>query len=111
MAESDEKQTATAGTPKSPLYRTELGRTSADSPVVKIIPTNSTRSLAEEREISARIYEIAAGLERASAELGAKWAICAQPDESKITVELAKNSQPWVAETMIEKVLAEVQSR
>jgi hypothetical protein len=109
MAEADdEKQTSTGGTFQSRLYRAEMGHTPAGSPLVKIIPTNPKGSHAGERQISACIYEIAAQMERASDELKARWAISAQPADSRITVELSTNGQPWVAETMIEKVLAEL---
>ena len=105
MTEVNEKQTTTF---QNWLYRAEFGRTTAGSPFVKIIPTYPKGKFAGERQIAATIYEIAAELERKSDELNARWAICAQPAESKITVELSKNGQPWVAETMVEQVLAEL---
>jgi hypothetical protein len=105
MAEANEKQTSTF---QNWLYRAELGRTTAGSPFAKIIPTNPKGSYGTERQIAACIYEIAAALERASDELKARVAICAQPSDSKITIELSKNGQPWVAEAMIERVLAEL---
>ena len=105
MAEANEKQT---GSFQNWLYRAEFGRTTAGSPFVKIVPTDPKGKFAGERQVAACIYEIAAALERASDEVETRWAICAQPGDSRITVELSKNGQPWVAETMIEKVLGEL---
>ena len=105
MTEANEKQTSTF---QNWLYRAELGRTTAGSPFVKILPTNPQGKFAGARQVAATIYEIAAALERASDEVETRSAICIQPDDSRITIELSKNSQPWVAETMIERVLAEL---
>ena len=105
MTEANEKQTSTF---QNWLYRAEFGRTTAGSPFLTIVPTNPKGKFAGERQIAATIYEIAAALERASDEVETRSAICAQPDGARITIELSKNSQPWVAETMIERVLAEL---
>ena len=90
------------------LYRAELGQGAASGPFVKISPTNPKGTYASERQVAACLYEIAAGLERKSDEVRARWAIVPQPRESKITIELATDGQPWVAKTMLEQVLAEL---
>jgi len=104
MAEAEnEKQTTTGqGWP----YRTELGRTTAGSPFLKIVPVQGDFG---ERQIAACIYEIAAELERRSDDLGVSWTICAEPSDSKITIELSRERQGRNAEDLINQVLTEMQ--
>jgi len=110
MTETDaEKQTSTAGPFQNWLYRAELGENAIGDPVVKIIPTNPRGTFAGERQIAACIYEIAAELERRSE--GMRWYVSPEAYDSKITIELSKDSNARGAETIVEKVLAALNIR
>ena len=57
------------------LYRAEVGRTPAGSPILKLTATNPTGRYAQHRQLAAFIYELAAEMERRSDDLGARWVI------------------------------------
>jgi len=109
--ETSRNERSKEGPFKNRLYRTELGRTPAGDPFLKVIPTNPKGAYAGERQIAACIYEIAAELERQSDEFEAPWFISPDPSKSKITIELGPTSHALVAEKMIEKVLSQMQLR
>ena len=106
MAEAtNEKQTTTF---QNWLYRAELGRTTAGSPFVKIIPTNPEGAHASGRLIAASVHEIAAQLERKTYEMGELWAISTYPDDAKIVVELNASNDSDLAERLLKEALAEL---
>ena len=55
------------------MYRAELGRTPAGSPILTILPTNPKGPSAHHRHVAAFIYEVTSEMERRSEELGAGW--------------------------------------
>jgi|SRR5215471_602688 len=62
---------------------------------------------AEERLFSARIYELAAAMERALATLGETWAVSASTWDRKIDIEGGDNDLPATIEKFARRILAE----
>jgi hypothetical protein len=70
------------------LYRAEVDRTPAGSPVIGISPTNPRGRYGRPRQITAVVYEVAAELERRSDELDARWVVSPNAAGARIVIEL-----------------------
>lgn len=90
-------------------YRAELSRTEVGSPIIKIVPKNPKAPSAHFRQVNIFIYELAAEMERRSAELGARWVISVEAWSARVMVELASTleSERKAADEFIATLLAE----
>jgi hypothetical protein len=70
------------------LYRAEVERTPAGSPVIKIRPTNPKGRYGQTRQIAAIVYEVAAEFERRSEDLEARWVVSPNAAAGRIVIEL-----------------------
>jgi hypothetical protein len=91
------------------LYRAQLSRTDAGSPIIKIVPMNSKGPSAHYRQINAFIYDLASEMEKRSEEIGAKWAISPEAWNARVILELAtgSDSERTTADEFIAQLLAE----
>jgi hypothetical protein len=71
------------------IYRAEMSRTDAGSPIIKIVPLNPKRPSASHRQIAAFLYDLASEMEKRSEELGAKWVISPEAQNVQVVLELA----------------------
>ena len=102
MAENDET-TKQSGF-QNHLYRAELGATRIGDPTIKIIPNAQGHVSASERHVAACVYEVAAALERATQEIGGRWAISPFASDGRLVTELTKTDSPRRARELIEQV-------
>jgi hypothetical protein len=93
------------------LYRVEISRTTAGSPILKITATNPTGRYAGSRRLAAFVYDLAAQLERRSDETGAHWAISPEALDGRITIELGGSTdrEREHADDLIAELIAENQ--
>jgi len=89
------------------LYRAEVGRAPAGSPVLKIAPTNPTGRFAQHRQLAAFIYELAAEMERRSEDLGARWVVSPDTTNARLVLELTADEETASADEFIASVLAD----
>ena len=91
------------------LYHAEVGHTEAGSRVIKIVPENPKGLSAHYRQVNAFIYELAAEMEKRSAESGAEWVISPDAGDSRIVLELANGSsfERARADAFVVKLLVE----
>jgi hypothetical protein len=91
------------------LYRADLCRTDAGSPIIKIVPVNSKGQSAHYRQVNAFIYDLASEMEKRSEEIGAKWVISPETWNTRVTVELAtgSDSERTTADEFVAQLLAE----
>ena len=61
------------------IYRAELSRTPAGSPIVTIVPINAKGPSSHHRQVAAFIYDLASEMEKRSEALGARWAVTHEP--------------------------------
>lgn len=93
----------------APPFIPELGLTDAGSVRVNFRPAPPLRSVyGRERELAAAIYDLAAALERRSAEAGARWAISPEPFRARIDVELAAGDDATMAADLVVAVLEDL---
>ena len=92
----------------SHLYRAEIDNTVDHSLTIKIVPNAPGHGSAGERQVAACIYELAAGLERGSEEIGGQWVISPQASDGRLDVELMKTDSPRKAKQLVEQVLADL---
>jgi hypothetical protein len=93
------------------LYRAEVRRTTAGSPILKLTPTNPNGDAARPRQVAAFLYDLAAQLERRSDETGAEWVVSPEVSSRTITVELVGGSdrEREHAEELLAEMIAENQ--
>ena len=89
------------------LYRAEVGRTPAGSPILKFTATNPEGRYAQHRQLAAFLYEIAADMERRSEQLGARWVISPETTNGWVVVELASDHETALADEFIASVIAD----
>ncbi len=89
------------------LYRADVGRTPAGSPILKLTPTNPEGRYAQHRQIAAFIYELAAELERRSEDLGARWVISPEAANARLVIELAGDHETTLADEFVARVIAD----
>jgi hypothetical protein len=92
----------------SHLYRAEIDGTADHSLAIKIMPNAPGHRSAGERQVAACIYELAAGLERGSEEIGGQWVISPQASDGRLDVELMQTDSPRRAKQLVEQVLVEL---
>jgi hypothetical protein len=89
------------------LYRAEVGRTPAGSPILKLTATNPEGRYAQHRQMAAFIYELAADMERRSEQLEARWVISPETTNARVVVELAGDHETALADKFIASVIAD----
>jgi len=92
----------------SHLYRAEIDSTVDHSLTIKIVPNAPGHGSAGERQVAACIYELAAGLERGSEEIGGRWVISPQASDGRLDLELMETDSQRKAKELIERALAEL---
>ena len=113
MATTNRKTTKTeAGGAEAPrfhnrLYRAEVGRTPAGSPILKLSATNPKGRYAQHRQMAAFIYELAADMERRSEELGARWVISPETTNARVVIELTSDHETTLADEFVASVIAD----
>jgi hypothetical protein len=101
------KQEAKTSSSRNRIYRADLGRTDAGSPIIKIVPLNPKGPLASHRQISAFIYDLASEMETRSEVLGATWAISPEAWNSRIVLELGSTNEAKAADEFVRTLLAD----
>lgn len=115
MLESTQQRTVqlrlhrTVALPPARRYCGLVARTSAGSPVLKVLATDSESWQSEPRQVAALIYEIAADMERRSQHLEAHWTIAADPENGQVVIELAGEHEAELADELVANVMAERQ--
>ena len=91
------------------IYRAQVGRTQAGSPILKIKPINPDGRHAQRRQLAAFIYELAADVERRSDQLGARWVISPTVSPAEVVVELVSDGdgETGLADEFLAGVLAD----
>ncbi len=89
------------------LYRAEVGRTPAGSPILNLTATNPTGRYAQHRQLAAFIYELAAEMERRSDDLGARWVISPEATNARVVIELASDHETTLADEFVARVIAD----
>ena len=89
------------------LYRADVGRTPAGSPVLKLTATNPKGRYAQHRQMAAFVYELAADMERRSEELGARWVISPEATNGRVVIELAGDHETTLADEFVASVIAD----
>ena len=89
------------------LYRADVGRTPAGSPILKLTATNPKGRYAQHRQMAAFIYELAADMERRSEELGARWVISPETPNARVVIELAGDHETALADEFVASVMAD----
>lgn len=89
------------------IYRAEIGRTEAGSPIIRIIPLNPKGALASHRQVSAFIYDLASELELRSEAIGAKWVISPEAWNARLILELGSASETKAADEFVRTLLAD----
>lgn len=89
------------------LYRADVGRTSAGSPILKLTATNPAGRYAQHRQMAAFIYELAADMERRSEQLGARWVISPETSNARVVLELAGDHETALADEFVASVIAD----
>ena len=89
------------------IYRAEVGRTDAGSPIVKIVPLNPKGAGASHRQVAAFIYALASEMETRSEVLRATWAISPEAWGSRIVLELGTTNEANAAEEFVRTLLAD----
>lgn len=88
------------------VFMTELGRTSAGSVRVRFLPAPPLRSFyGVERQVSAAIYALAAALEMALSETGARWAVSPYAFEHHLDLEVEHTRDQPAAEALVVELL------
>lgn len=90
------------------LFRTELGRTPAGSVRIHVRPANPKGRFDNHRQLAACIYELAAGLERRSDDLGARWVVSPEAFNARIDLELCEGDDIEAATRFAMSVLADL---
>lgn len=91
-------------------FEIALDQTDAGSTRIRFRPAPPRRSLAgEERRLAVVIYELAAEMERRSAEIGARWVISPEPFNARLDVEIDERGDPEAAAEFVVQVLSELQ--
>ena len=88
------------------LYRAEVGRTPAGSPVLKLMANHPTRRYAH-RHMAAFIYDLAAEMERRSEGMGARWVVSPEPTNARIVIELFDERERTFADEFVANVIAD----
>lgn len=83
------------------MYRAEIKRTPAGSPVLQIHAANSKGRFANHRQITAFIYELAAEMERRSESLRAEWVVSPDRTNERIVLELTSDDETALAEEFL----------
>jgi hypothetical protein len=89
------------------IYRAEVGRTEAGSPIIKILPLNSKGSGASQRQVAAFIYDVASDMETRSEAIGATWAISPEAWSARIVLELGSTNEANAAEEFVRTLLVD----
>ena len=89
------------------LYRAEVGRTPAGSPVLNIAPANPTGRFAHHRLMAAFVYELAAEMERRCEAIGARWAVSPDATNARIVLELARDDESAEADAFVASLIAD----
>lgn len=111
----DQRRTVAVRTPaRSPArptrrYYGDLARTAVGSPILRIAPIDPRSSDAQHRQIAAKVYDLAADMERRSQELEVNWAISPDADIGEVVVELAGEHEAELANEFIANVMAQHQ--
>ena len=106
MQRTSNEEAKTSGS-RSRIYRANLGRTGAGSPIIKIVPLNPKGPLASHRQISAFIYDLASEMETRSEVLRATWAISPEAWNSRIVLELGSTNEARAADEFVRTLLAD----
>jgi len=89
------------------LYRAEVGRTPAGSPVLNIAAANPTGRFAHHRLMAAFVYELAAEMERRCEALGARWAVSPDATNARVVLELTSDHEGAAADAFIASLIAD----
>jgi hypothetical protein len=89
------------------IYRAELSRTPAGSPIAKIVPINAKGPSAHHRQVAAFIYDLASEMEKRSEALGARWVISVEPWNARVIVELASETEAKAADEFLANLLSD----
>ncbi len=89
------------------LYRADVGRTTAGSPILKLTATNPEGRYAQHRQMAAFIYELAADMERRSEALGAQWVISPETTNGRVVIERADDDKTNLADEFVASVIAD----
>jgi hypothetical protein len=91
-------------------FEIALEQTDAGSTRIRFRPAPSRRSLAgEERRLAVLIYELAAEMERRSADMDARWVISPEPFNARLDVEIDERGDPEAAAEFVVQVLSDLQ--
>lgn len=101
------KQEAETTRSRNRIYRAEVGKTEAGSPIVKIVPLNPKGPLATHRQVAAFIYDLASEMELRSEALGAKWVVSPEGWNARLILELGSESEAKAAEEFVRTLLAD----
>ena len=83
------------------MYRAEIRRTPAGSPILQVHAANSTGRFANHRQIAAFIYELAAEMERRSESLRADWVVSPERTNERIVLEPANDEETVLADDFL----------
>lgn len=89
------------------LYRADVERTPAGSPILKLTAINPKGRYAQHRQMAAVVYELAAAMERRSEELGARWVISPEATNARVMIELSGDHETALADEFLASVIAD----
>ena len=89
------------------IYRAELSRTPAGSPIVTIVPINAKGPSAHHRQVAAFIYDLASEMEKRSEAIGARWVISVEAWSARVMVELTRESEAKAADEFLANLLSD----
>jgi hypothetical protein len=89
------------------IYRAELSRTPAGSPIATIVPINGKGPNAHHRQVAAFIYDLASEMEKRSEAIGAHWVISVEAWNARVIVELASETEAKAADEFLANLLSD----